>query len=336
MANSPKIGALVHLADLRTTAAAKHWTFSIAYTEPSDEDDRALTGTHFDERIFEEVPKTHALADEAVQFDADASEIAKLMAGQPKCDPHAKAFNWRDVNRMTPVRHQHCGDCWAYASAGAYESSYAVRNRGEQIQCSVQDIVDCATGPDGDAGSCEASYHGPYVGGPHAVFYWMRTHALASEAQYPTVDKDGQCRHVAASYYAANCDFADPSVKGVASVQSIKNAVCAHRAIAASIYASDALIHYGCGVFNEGNDQAGINHSIVIAGWDDAKGAWLIKNSWGEKWGDHGYGWIQYGSNNIGYAASWVQAPVARVPAKVHEVSDLMKKHGFTPAPDRK
>jgi C1A family cysteine protease len=58
-----------------------------------------------------------------------------------------------------------------------------------------------------------------------------------------------------------------------------------------------------------------VNHGVTLIGWDDAKGAWLIKNSWGTDWGEtggygteRGYMCITYNCNNIGFGASWVQA----------------------------
>ena len=53
-------------------------------------------------------------------------------------------------------------------------------------------------------------------------------------------------------------------------------------------------------------------HAIVAAGYDDSisingdKGALLIRNSWGTGWGESGYGRIEYGCSNVGYAACYV------------------------------
>jgi hypothetical protein len=42
-------------------------------------------------------------------------------------------------------------------------------------------------------------------------------------------------------------------------------------------------------------DDLGINHGVVIAGYNDAGGYWIVKNSWGSGWNGDGYFKIGYG-----------------------------------------
>jgi hypothetical protein len=89
-------------------------------------------------------------------------------------------------------------------------------------------------------------------------------------------------------------------------VEQIKTALIENGPIAMPMWADHCFSVYKSGVFN-GNNRRSINHVVVLIGWDDAKGAWLIKNSWGENWGEKGFGWIKYQSNNIGLFAAWIQ-----------------------------
>ena len=90
-------------------------------------------------------------------------------------------------------------------------------------------------------------------------------------------------------------------------VAQLKKALIEHGPLVAPIIYDECLWRYRGGVFNEKN-SGDVGHVVLLVGWDDAKGAWLVKNSWGEEWGEKGFGWIKYGSNNIGMFAAWIDA----------------------------
>ena len=89
-------------------------------------------------------------------------------------------------------------------------------------------------------------------------------------------------------------------------VDQLKAALLEHGPLAMPLHGDNCFSVYQGGVFN-GHHPGDPTHVVVLVGWDDQKQAWLIKNSWGEEWGEKGYAWIAYGSNDIGKYAAWIQ-----------------------------
>lgn len=218
-----------------------------------------------------------------------------------------RKFNLEDKGWKTPVKDQSdCGACWAFVAAACYESSYYMRNN-EVIDVSEQDILNCSI-----AGDC--------VNGGHywMVFYEMleNNRYLIDELTLPYYGYKDDCNPCEGKYGAVNFGLLDnrliDPINGLPpSVDEIKYAIYNHGAVATSIAATIRFVTYTGGVFQEygtRNDQ--LNHAVVIIGWDDDKGAWLIKNSWGSQWGEDGYMWIKYGSNGVGTMASWIDAKI--------------------------
>lgn len=232
-------------------------------------------------------------------------EILKKLA--LACNTSGKTYDARNQNYVSPVRNQQCGNCWTYSAVGAYEGSYLKVNGGasNSIDCSEHYAQICSGG-----GDCSGGF-------AYKIFEWMvnNNRNLATEAAYPDNGANGSCPAgtPATNYYAVAWGVVDPSgdISKIAPVDKIKEAICKYGPVAASVQATPLFQNYANGTFFEfasNYSSPTSNHAILLVGWDDTKGAWLMKNSWGTGWGENGYMWIKYNSNNIGRRAAWVLA----------------------------
>jgi len=274
---------------LQAEAGQKSWTFTVGYTHASDIPLDVLAGTRVPSNFLEAAKKQNEFANEAMKLHSRIRTEAKV------CMPGMKSFNWRDLDKITPVRNQGtCGSCWDFTAVGAYEASYNLVN-GRQIAASEQHVLSCS-----GAGTCHGGWY-------DKVFNWMLSHGTADATIVPYTVKEGTCRPDARSPYRASAWGFVSDKAHIPTAAEIKEAICAHGAVATTVRATPAFQHYTGGVFNE-HDAGPINHAVLLVGWDDSKGAWLLKNSWTTNWGENGYMWIAYDSNSIGYAAAWVRA----------------------------
>lgn len=228
--------------------------------------------------------------------------------------PSAAAFSWVSRSKVTPVKYQGvCGSCWAFTSAAVCEANFLIR-KNWTLDISEQHILDCAEAEQATyrggqvvtvknkAGSCQGGWYGP-------VFEYYKTHSAALENQVPYQYKEAYCIPSRSTQYKIVAwGYVKPNA-GIPEVREMKEALCKYGPIAACVKVTPAFQAYRSGIFDEFAECSGerdINHAITIVGWDDNKGAYLVKNSWGTQWGDKGFVWIKYGCNNIGYGAAWV------------------------------
>lgn len=233
------------------------------------------------------------------------------------------AYDLRQHHPIPPIRDQKdCGACWAFSAVAAYESNYAIKNK-KLIDASEQDFVNCIDGT-----SCRTG------GFPQMAFAQMvyNDKKLLDEAQEPYRGIEGSCQMKTGSYTATNFGNLASSPISLPTVQTIKKAIMRYGAIACGVVVDEDFLYYSSGVFTGKSKESFPNHAVNLIGWDDSKQAWLLRNSWGEKWGNKGYMWIHYNTNLIGSLSSWVEAekiPDASPDIVEKEPSDQMATLGI-------
>lgn len=228
-------------------------------------------------------------------------ERAEVIVVPPS--PDKSSFNWKDRGKVTPVKYQGtCGSCWAFTASCVVESSYLIM-KSRQAAVSEQHLLDCAERRGKPAGTCRGGWYAP-------VFDYLTGRHTVDRDSMPYVMRDQRCTTPSSreKYRIASWGYVRRDA-GIPSVSLMKEALTTYGPLAASVKVTPAFQAYKSGVFDENVRVSGpndVNHAVVIVGWDDSKQAYLVKNSWGEDWGEDGYIWVKYGSNNIGYGAAWV------------------------------
>ena len=89
--------------------------------------------------------------------------------------------------------------------------------------------------------------------------------------------------------------------------QELKHAVAFVRPVSVAFQVVQSFRFYKSGVYTSdtcGRSPMDVNHAVLAVGYGEEGGVpfWLIKNSWGESWGDNGYFKMEFGKNMCGVA----------------------------------
>ncbi|MBO6116257.1 MAG: hypothetical protein J6P14_03780 [Ruminococcus sp.] len=245
-------------------------------------------------------------------------------AGETEQKQFPERFDMREVFPVTPVKNQGIyGTCWAHSAIASAESSlvraipsvdlsefhtaYYTYYGDDQIKHTASDIESLMKlgGTSATVTSLWAQWIGPeyeqMLKYGDTGFFDDENAVAALKNEHPYMLKN-------AYMFDYNKERTDESeVNDV-----VKQFVSSGLAVDVAYYSDSSKCYdYTLCSTNSRNKPRFANHSVAIIGWDDSfpaenfkipaekDGAWLVKNSWGEQYGDDGYIWISYEDRSL-------------------------------------
>ena len=225
-------------------------------------------------------------------------------------------FSWgnvKGINYLCTTKNQHipqyCGSCWAQAVTASISDRIAIMRGGRfpEIDLAPKVLL-----------TCDLEDNGCNGGEPLNALKWIHDNNITDSSCAPYQAKSHQeglkCDSMA---ICKDCDpdagcstpktFNIYTIKEYAkipfNVEAIQNEIYARGPVVCSVNAGPIVGYTGGYVF--GSDDPGeTDHDISVVRWgvanDSAKSPyWIVRNSWGEYWGELGYIRIFRGNNTV-------------------------------------
>jgi len=240
----------------------------------------------------------------------------RIVAKMEELGPAPRKFSWVDQGMVSSVKNQgQCGSCAAFSVMGAVESCFSIN--GDPVDdLSEQHILDCAYNHyvNDEYGSwgafgCDGAW-------PNAYVDWLMNGKYnQEESSYPY--RSGNSGVVYGCNPSSNGYHTNSQVTGMYNrwypdEMEMENTVQMNP-VSTSVSATNNWSRYGGGVLDDrsccnaasdSNCVYNLNHAILVVGYghDSSSGLdyWIIKNSWGGRWGESGYVRLKKGTGHCG------------------------------------
>lgn len=195
-------------------------------------------------------------------------------------------FDWRLLigSGLQDIRNQgSCGSCWAFAVTAVAEGLHILKHGHSPIDLAEQTLVSTCS----PAGNCSGGYFD--------AFDYLRDQGLPAESDDPYLARNSQCRSGLKSQLKIQSWGYIGSPDRSPTTEEMKKAIYKYGPIAVDVNGNFGS--YSGGIYQ--NCRGGqTNHMVVIEGWNDDEGYWIMRNSWGREWGEDGYMRIKFTDQN--------------------------------------
>jgi len=211
----------------------------------------------------------------STKFNHGLGEVTEL----PKAR-NPDSVDWREHGAVTDVKDQGgCGSCWAFCAIESVESHYQIAS-GKLLKLSPQTYVDCVQNPSscGGTGGCEGAT-------AELAFNLTVEKGVALESDLPYRGRDQDCKPytpaVKATGYVRNPPNDAAALETALATKGPQSITVA--ANSWQLYMGGLFTGCTRGLFKD----ATLNHGVQAVGY--TKDYWIVRNSWGPRWGEKGY-----------------------------------------------
>ncbi|GMR55630.1 hypothetical protein PMAYCL1PPCAC_25825, partial [Pristionchus mayeri] len=214
--------------------------------------------------------------------------------------PIPKELDWRTLIRIAPVRRQGgCGACSPFAAISITEAQFAMSNI--DVDLSEQFVMDCSSHPGGLNYGCSGGW-------VENIFSWLKENnrGIPTRTDVPYLVRNGVCPANSVTdqwktYYIKNY-----TIGPIGDEDELRYLINDIGPFTSSIEGT-TLLSYKQGIFNPsscGNPNYSALHTVAVLGYGIEEGNryWLVRNSWGDWWGEEGYFRIARGVNKCSFA----------------------------------